>query len=60
MHNSIASHNPYNLINLTKDYSKDLATNMLLTIGHMVICVVKSIVIQINCQVYESSTDINV
>jgi len=32
---------------LTKDYSKDFTTGQLLTIGHMAMFVVKSIVIQI-------------
>jgi len=48
MHRSIAGYNPYNLFILTIDYSKNFTTNKVLTIGHMSMFVVKSIVIQIN------------
>ena len=54
MHSSIAGHNLYNLFILTKDYSNYLNTKKLLTIEHMVMFLVKSFVIQINCQVYVS------
>jgi len=44
MHRSTAGYNPYNLFSLTIDYSKNFTTNKLLTIGHMPMFVVKSIV----------------
>jgi len=47
MHRSIAGYNPYNLFIITIDYSKNFTTRWLLTIGHMAMFVVKSIVIQI-------------
>jgi len=47
MHRSIAGYNPYNLFIITIDYSKNFTTRWLLTIGHMSMFVVKSIVIQI-------------
>ena len=54
MHRSIAGYNPYNLFILTKDYSKNFTTNKVLTIGHMLMFVVKSINIQINGLAYGS------
>ena len=48
MHRFTAGFNPYNLFFLTIDYSKNFTTNKVLTIGHMSMFVVKSIVIQIN------------
>jgi len=54
MHRSIAGYNPYNLFILTIDYSKNFTTNTVLTIGHMSMFVVKSVVIQINGLVYGS------
>jgi len=54
MHRSIAGYNPYNLFILTIDYSKNFTTNKVLTIGHMSMFVVKSIVIQINGLAYGS------
>ena len=51
LHRSIAGHNPYNLFILTIDYSNDFTTGQLLTIEHIAMFVVKSIVIQINDQV---------
>jgi len=45
MHRSIAGYNPYNLFSLTIDYSKNFTSNKVLTIGHMPMFVVKSIVI---------------
>jgi len=52
MHRSTAGHNPYNLLILTKDYSKNLTTSYLLSIRHTSMFVVKSIVIHINGQGY--------
>ena len=54
MHRSIAGYNPYNLFILTIDYSKNFTTNKVLTIGHMSMFVVKSIVVQINGLAYGS------
>ena len=54
IHRSIDGHNPYNLLILTIDYSKNLTTSKLLSIGHMTMFVVKSIVIQIIGQGYGS------
>ena len=54
MHRSIAGYNPYNLFIITIDYSKNFITNKVLTIGHMSMFVVKSIVIQINGLAYGS------
>jgi len=48
MHRSTAGHNPYNLFIVTKDYSQNVTTSLLLTIVHMAMLVVKSIVIHIN------------
>ena len=46
---SIGGYNPYiNLFIITIDYSKKFTTRLLLTIGHMSMFVVKSIVIKIN------------
>ena len=45
MHRIIAGYNPYNLFILSIDYSKNFTTNKVLTIGHMSMFVVKSIVI---------------
>jgi len=55
MHRSIAGYNPYNLFILTIDYSKNFTTNKVLTIGHMSMFVVKSIVIQITGQAMDLS-----
>ena len=52
MHRSIAGHHPNNLFIFTIDNSKNFTTRLLLTIEHMAIFVVKSIVFQINGQVY--------
>ena len=54
MHRSIAGYNPYNLFILTIDFSKNFTTNKVLTIGHMSMFVVKSIVIQNNGLAYGS------
>jgi len=54
MHRSIAGYNPYNLFILTIDYSTNFTTNKVLTIGHMSMFVVKSIVIQITGLAYGS------
>jgi len=54
MHRSIAGHYTYNLFISTIDYSTDFTTIQLLTIEHMVMFVVISIVVQINGQVYGS------
>jgi len=54
MHRSIAGYNPYNLFILTIDYSKNFTTNKVLTIGHMSMFVVKSIVIKFNGLAYGS------
>ena len=45
---------PYNLLILAQYYSKNFTKRKLLTIGHMAMFVVKSIVIEINGQVYGS------
>jgi len=47
MHRSTEGYNPYNLFNLTTDYSKNFNTTHLLIIEHMVMFVVKSFYIQI-------------
>ena len=52
MQRSIADHNPYNMFILTIDFSKNSTKIKLLTIEHMAMFVVKSIVIQINGKVY--------
>jgi len=54
MHRSIAGYFPYNLFIITIDYSKNFTTRWLLTIGHMSMFVVKSIVIQIISLAYGS------
>ena len=46
MHRYIAGYNSYNLLILTIDYSKNFTTNKVLTIEHMSMFVVKSIVIK--------------
>ena len=51
---SIAGHNPHNLFIFTKDYRQNFTTRWLLTTEHMAMFVVKSIVIQINSQVYRT------
>ena len=51
IHRSIAVHNPYYIFILTKDYSKNCTTRLLLTIEHIAMFVVKCIVIRINGQV---------
>ena len=43
MHRSIAGHNPYNLFVLTKYYSKNIITRLLLTKGHMSMFVVTNV-----------------
>jgi len=54
MHKSITGYNPYNLFSCTIDYSKNFTTNKVLTIWHMPMFVVKSIVILINSLAYGS------
>jgi len=48
LHRSITGYNPYNMFNITIDYSKNFTTSYLLTIGHMSMFVVKSTVIYIS------------
>ena len=52
MRRSIAGHNPYNLFIFTIDDSKNFTTTYVQTVEHMAMCVIKSIVIQTNGQVY--------
>jgi len=57
MHRSIAGYSPYspyNLFILTIYYSKNFTTNKVLTIGHMPMFVVKSVVIKMNGLAYGS------
>jgi len=51
---SIAGHNAYNLFILTIDYSKNFTTMKLLTIELMAMFVVRSILFQMNGQIYGS------
>jgi len=55
MHRSIAGYDPYNMFILTIDYCTNFTTNKVITIGHMSMFVVKSIVIQINDLAYGST-----
>jgi len=54
LHISIAGYNPYILFILTIDYSKNFTTNKVLTIVHMSMFVVTSIVLHSNCLAYGS------
>jgi len=58
-HRSIDDHNPFNLFNLTKDYSKNFTARKLRTEEHMAVFVVKSFHIQIYGQFIDPSIGYN-